>query len=368
MSKKLNVTHVNRQSKQSARNIDSQMTEDQLEEFDADNNAKGLAADLVLVYPVETVEMLHAKAGEGVDPAPSRLGRIVQTIQRVKVKTEVDNEVIERLEKRHDERAKMIVKLKQAGLTVLLSKSQDEKRMFVKVSAALERLKKEAKRQQIEMLVDPKVADTDMGLSVGAKKSVVDIVLEKTGVTGVLSTLLELIFGVEERRVYRDFDPDESNDFMRKKGRLFSSLERQRLIYTIVEGAEDAEVKGAQLDLDRLKGDKIISTFIFLHSKERDEMYMSWGAMNDAECLSAKAQFLIPDLTRLVLWLLLCFFYGLSVSGMVTSVRTFDLTCGIWLGLIILAAGFFGMLRQPIHEVWPAARVDVHFVPARSWP
>ena len=53
-----------------------------------------------------------------------------------------------------------------------------------------------------------------------------------------------------EVATYRDFDTADRDDFQRKEGRLFSTLERQRIIFSILEGPRFEGC--AQLDLDLL--------------------------------------------------------------------------------------------------------------------
>ena len=49
----------------------------------------------------------------------------------------------------------------------------------------------------------------------------------------------EAIIGKPSLRTYRDFSPEERHLFKRKSGRLFSSLERERLIFSIIEGEHE---------------------------------------------------------------------------------------------------------------------------------
>lgn len=56
-------------------------------------------------------------------------------------------------------------------------------------------------------------------------------------------------------REYVHFTRARANVFVRKGGRLFSDLERQRLIYSIIEAEHEAG--GANLDLDELVATRV---------------------------------------------------------------------------------------------------------------
>ena len=186
--------------------------EEKHERSDKQKREKGLAADLVLVYDVQ----------EG-----------------------------EKYKEKHEARADVILALRRAGLRVIKSQAYGlGEKIYLKISADLKRLEIEAQRQGIEMLVDPEVAEQENEHEPTKRKK-----KRSGGVEWVCTKISELIFGVTSDRVYRDFSLNDRDAFDRKgnkEGRLFSPLERSRLLYTLIEGSNDSNVRGAELDLDLL--------------------------------------------------------------------------------------------------------------------
>eukprot|EP00322_Chrysochromulina_rotalis_P026772 CAMPEP_0115874298 /NCGR_PEP_ID=MMETSP0287-20121206/24462_1 /TAXON_ID=412157 /ORGANISM="Chrysochromulina rotalis, Strain UIO044" /LENGTH=1141 /DNA_ID=CAMNT_0003329431 /DNA_START=17 /DNA_END=3442 /DNA_ORIENTATION=- len=320
----------------------SKMSEKELEEMDRERALKGLTADLVMVYPIESEDILRQEAASGEEPAASLFGKMQQKRKRIKVKYEVNKKVLDKLNERMEHRANLIIKLQQAGLSTVLSRSLDGTKMYLKIWANYDRLVQEATRQGMEMLVDPEIAKHQTLHELPA-----DGFMERTCDALGLKTCADLIFGKDETpRTYRDFDPDELDDYKRKNGRLFSSLERQRLIYAILEGAED--IGGAQQDLDGLVADKALESFVWPHSGEKDTLWYRWGAMDEMGPITGNLQTKVPDAYRFLLWILLTMFYVLSLF---MQPFYFDLACGITLGILVGLAGFLGMSKQPIDDV-----------------
>jgi hypothetical protein len=163
-----------------------------------------------------------------------------------------------------------------------------------------------------------------------------------------IQLLVPKFFKLEEvaKRNYRDFDPDAIDDYERKNGRLFSSLERQRLIYGILEGTEESG--GAQQDLDELYSTKALSEYLWPHKSEKDELWDRWGGMDEWGPIKGKGRTFVPDCLRILFWALLLLFYILSTS---MPSRRFDLACSITLGVLLSFAGTMGMFNQPLHKV-----------------
>ena len=325
------------------------MTEEEIEMKDATDAKNGLTADLVMVYPIESEEILWAKAVEGEEPAEDCLGKTNQffrsTFGKAKIKSKVKEEVAQGLQERQERRSELILKLKQARFVVVLSRSKDEKRMFLKIWAPQERLMQEAERQQIEMLVEESIAE-EHNSHVVRHDGIIEASIKKLPMGDAMA---RYIFGSKEiPRTYKDFDPVDMADFKRKNGRLFNSLERQRLVYAILEGAE--EIEGCQQDLDNLVAEKVVEAFVWPHSSEKDELWGKWGAMTIG-CLGVGEDMAtkVPDGFRFFLWLLLFVFYVLSIF--ITDERTFDFACGIVLGLLVTLAGACGMFNQPLDGI-----------------
>lgn len=327
------------------------------EEQDDYDNKKGLRGDLVLVYPIERKEDLEEKFKDAATEATTFLGKMKQMVTFEKT-TEDAEKSLEKLEDRLLQRAEIIEKLRHAGLTVVKHKSMDGKEMYVKVSATLERLEREAERQGIEMLVDPKVVKVEKQLD-EHKVGELEAMYNKSTLGMCVKGFSDVVFGATSERVYRDFSRDERGDFDRsgqKDERLFSPLERARLIFSIVEGPRDMKGGGAELDMDLYVSDKVITSYLFLHSKGRDDLLGSWGAMSEiGPITNKKLRLQVPLTLCVVLWFLLCIFYVTYLffvtDSKASEVSQVDLRIGLTLSILILAAGLFGMLVQPLDEV-----------------
>jgi hypothetical protein len=315
--------------------------EKKLEAKDKERAMQGILADFVLIYPVESEELLREKAKEALKRGG--LSAVAGATGLGGIEHHLKKQLAE-LNKRQEWRANMILKFRQAGLMTQLSRSRDGECMYLKVWATLDRLIVEAGRTEIEMLVTQEVARS---LSLATAPTPSFNLRNIPGLYLLLWLFCDKGKEAEEMRSYRDFDEDEIEIFERKKGRLFSSLERQRLVYSIVEGAE--EVGGAQQDLDEMVARKAITSFVWPHSYEKEELWFRWGAMDEVGPIQGRRlRSTIPDLFRTMMWFLLLFFYIISI-GM--DARTFDLTCAITLGLLMASAMVAGMFKQPLHQV-----------------
>lgn len=327
-----------------------------MDESELDAKAKeeaeaGLAADLVLMYPIESIEELTAEYNkiEAPDQFTSCLSYI-QGAKAAKKKKGLRREKKE-LRKRIKERAAVIVALREAGLRAIISQL-DAKTMIVKVSAPKERLERQAEVRAIEMLVDDSVGSvaersaTRKPTRRTMNQSLQDLFRKYKFLRELYDNLLPSV----EPRNYTDFTIEDQHEFKRKDGVLFSSLERQRLVYSVMESPR--ERGGAQLDLDRLKGEGIFSSFLFLHSHERKTFFRTWGRMDDlGGLLQGKIRMKIPDLYRLCLWLLQSVFYVLISAQVFKTARETDVVYGATLGALILVALWVGMLKTPMHEL-----------------
>ena len=194
--------------------------EDRLEKLDSDAAAAGCMADIVFVYPIEDDDTLTEENRKAIEEANSQtgfkkftsrlLGQHAENIQKN------HDEDLAELNARNDERADTITKMRTVNLTVVKQRTRDKTKMLVKVTASRKRLEKEAQRLGIEMRLKEEFNDPDR----------------------------------PDVATYRDFDTADRDDFQRKEGRLFSTLERQRLIFSILEGPRFEGC--AQLDLDAL--------------------------------------------------------------------------------------------------------------------
>ena len=142
----------------------------------------GLKADIVLIYPIE---------------------------QSAK-----DNKAAER----NEMRASALCQLEAAGLTVKRHLNRSENRMIVKISATLDRLEERAERLRLYMCLKEDPAMEDNG-------SMSDLRCGKcTGTTPNYAP-----FTIHNRNRF---------EIAHKGNRLFSPLERQRLIFSIIEGPQ----------------------------------------------------------------------------------------------------------------------------------
>jgi hypothetical protein len=333
--------------------------ERKLEFMDSEKNSTGCKADVVLIYPLESEALYKEELEEDKNEGGGFMGFLSPRGPGEKKQ----EKVIDAIEDRNNQRADAIQKLKQAGLTVVKSRSLDGKEMYVKISATLARLKKEAARSEIEMMVDPQVAARE---AAEEEHGMLDDVLKKGGCCTAFHCLADTIFGSDSKRTYRDFTIDEQWDFDRigsdlipKQGRLFSPLERGRLIFQIIEGAVDMpKGPGAELDLDLLCSEKIFSTYLFMHSPGRDNLAKTWGAMATFGFIKSDwFRLKVNDALCTFLWLMLLVFYVSFVTGAAGKVdvmgQTAPLEAGLGAILIIgiASAALLGMLIQPLDDV-----------------
>lgn len=121
-------------------------------------NEKGIQADLVLIYPIESEESITTAYYERKNKREqSWFGRTrLKMLNEEKAEENIEKE-IEKVNHRLEVRADCILKMRKAGLTVVKNPSIDGKSIYLKVTANAERLEKEAKRQGIEMLIKDSV-------------------------------------------------------------------------------------------------------------------------------------------------------------------------------------------------------------------
>ena len=329
--------------------------EDKLEKDDAHLRDNGLTADIVLLYPIEDEDKLQQELLQAKEDSTNPCVRLFDSIRKKQTKSSVQGD-IDNYNDRQRSRAEAIMRLRAAGLTVVKSQSELGTDMYIKISAPLKRLEMEAERQDIEMLVDDEIAQRD--LAEDKPDDLLGDLLNKGGCCFVFTKMSELVFGVDSKRVYRDFKSDERNDFDRsgveKAGRLFSALERSRLLYAIIEGSVDLKGGGAQLDLDLLVSQKVFSSYITLHSSGRKYLSQEWGAMAKIACLTnAKLRLMINDYLCCFLWFFFIVFYVLylSFAGTVAQRNSIDTALGMLFCSAITVAAFLGMLVQPLDEV-----------------
>ena len=188
-------------------------TIEQYEEEDCARNAKGITGDLVMLYPVENLGELQDTIDDAEERADSCMGRMVQRVKGVKTSEGLAKKE-EKMRERLRMRAEMIVSLRDAGLTVVKSRSLDGKAIYVKVSASLERLEREAERQGIEMLVDPAVVKREKEEDVEKDLEVVAL-YKKSPLAKAVNWFVDIVFGADSKRVYRDFARSDRQDFDR---------------------------------------------------------------------------------------------------------------------------------------------------------
>ncbi|KAL1500636.1 hypothetical protein AB1Y20_013285 [Prymnesium parvum] len=243
--------------------------EARIEKLDQEQAASGCAADIVFVFPIEDEETLKAANKAAMEAVHAQTGlkahlaKLTGNTAENLSKGHADD--ISDLTARNEQRAETITKMRTVGLTVVKQKTRDGKKMLVKVTAPLRRLEKEAQRLGIEMRLKEEFNDPDR----------------------------------PDVSTYRDFDVADRDDFQRKEGRLFSTLERQRLIFSILEGPQFEGC--AQLDLDGLVNEKIFSLYTAIHNdKERQDLlayWASWSSFRLWPCkLYGKSSRIWPDL------------------------------------------------------------------------
>ena len=245
--------------------------EARLEKMDIDMANAGCAADIVFVYNIEDTDTLKqdrsrlsARMKETTEKGfkEKMMGLFSSSDESAMKEFEDD---LADMNKRNDIRAETIVTMRKVGITVVKHKTHDGTKMLVKITAPLQRLEKEAQRLGIEMRLKEELNDPDR----------------------------------PDVPTYRDFDRETRDDFQRKEGRLFSTLERQRLIFSLLEGPRFEGL--AQLDLDAMVNDKAFILFTAIHSeKEREDLIAYWASWKSFRMwpfkLYGKKQRMWPDL------------------------------------------------------------------------
>lgn len=188
-----------------------------LELIDQESALSGCAADIVIVYPIEDEDTLKHDGLDAMEKLRAHKPTVAKLIGRSSKQVSKQlKEDLDEIHHRNEARASTITKMRSVGLNVVKQRTRNGKRMLVKVTAPLKRLEQEAQRLGIEMRLRKEFNEQD----------------DRSTPT------------------YRDFDMAMRDMFERKEGRLFSTLERQRLIFSIIEGPEFEGC--AQLDLDGL--------------------------------------------------------------------------------------------------------------------
>ena len=223
-------------------------TDEQFYEAEAYANAKlGLMADVVLSFPLQVTEEEEKQQREDnmscLDWLKFRLTGGGGTKERGSKEAERLHDKEEEAEKLKRTRTDVLLALKRVGLRVVKHRTRDDKKMLLKVTAPLALLEEEAERTKMEMRLKPEFNDPDR----------------------------------PDVSTYADYEIVRKHEFALKSGRLFSSLERQRLVYSKMEAAKDQG--GAELDIDRLIAEKAFANCFPLHSEERDELLTEWCSL-----------------------------------------------------------------------------------------
>ena len=210
----------------------------------------GLVADVILSFPLGITEEEEKQQREDnmgcIDWMKFRLmGGGSGTDEAGGERLEAGNDQrahdkAEEAEKLKRERTDVLLALKRVGLRVVKHRTRDNKKMLLKITAPLALLEEEAERTKIEMRLKAEFNDPDR----------------------------------PDVSTYADYEIVRKHEFALKGGRLFASLERQRLVYSKMEAALDQG--GAELDIDRLIAEKAFANCFPLHSAERDELLTEW--------------------------------------------------------------------------------------------
>ena len=201
----------------------------------------------------------------------------------------------------------LTIMMERQGLTITTSSTADGKSTLLKVTAPTARLEEEAERIGMCMLLkpaaphgDPPHPSSDDGATA---KGVLDGV--QNGLTRISNGLKGLgsLLGTDEptERGYTVYTRDRREEFETKAGLLFTALERQRLLYAILEAP--IERGGAQLDLDELVSEDVLSTYLSMHDSDsdgpHDVLHKSWkrcGMMPCSKSLLGVKRRVFPDL------------------------------------------------------------------------
>ena len=329
-------------SERSAAAADAEATIERFEAIDAEMAEKGLSADLVMIYPIEQAPDAGS-AGSGGGSGVFSLSSSADGITR-----------------REELRRQLLYDLAQAKLRVVKQPSIDGKSMLVKISAPLERLKTEAMRQGIEMQLDADVAKQEADAMRVTKLNEERLSRSQRTVQRcqrcckqAAFNFLAIFLGTDSQRSYRDYSRAETADTWfrggSKEGRLFSPLERGRLIFSICEGPKEMKGGGAELDLDDLVNSKVLSSFLFLHSASKEPLMRHWGTITVSKIgpiQSEQALATANDVVRVGMWALLGIIYLLYLVK-----RSNDFMFGLILLGCLVGAAMLGMLTQPLDDV-----------------
>ena len=198
------------------------LSESEAERLFDERASKGLEADVVLVYPL---------TGASVDGARTRMSPTADA---------ASNFAVQRAEAASTQASNAVLdKLKAGGLRVTTIQSADAQHMLVKVTASRSRLVEEAERQKL-----PKLLEAQRAADPLAARAI----------------------------THAEFHSSRVDSFARTdSGMLFSSLERQRLIFDLIEAAG--------VHLDELCADGTLVTYFATHDKAtQDALQVSASA------------------------------------------------------------------------------------------
>ena len=229
--------------------------------------ARGLNADVIFVYALDEDVAKEEEEKEAKKSLFERcFGGKDDAVKGEATKGRERSDTLTKIEERKAARGETLDKLKYVGLRVVKQKSRDGKRMFVKLTAPQSRLEQEAERLEIDMKL------SSSGRKEGKNETVAYEAFTRANrrmFARKPATCISASGGLSEAQV------------MVRGMRLFSALERQRLIFSIIEAAADPslppEMQGAELDPDALVSQRVFTTFFPLHSTERDELYTEWA-------------------------------------------------------------------------------------------
>ena len=240
--------------------------EEELDKEDDRNDRRGLSAEIVLIYPIEETTQ-QSKQIKELDRREHDWLHFLLGMKRAAKKIRLKRSLA-RINKRLDGRAEAIVAMREAGLRAIISQL-DENTMCVKISASKERLQTEADRIGIEMRIEgshmpqplshseslKSRSTSGWGSDYGEKSIYGELSmfqddscwqqgwegfrtrLTTSRTAKMVKMLTTNIFPSLQSREYRDYSRHDVQDYARKEGRLFSSLEKQRLVESIIESS-----------------------------------------------------------------------------------------------------------------------------------
>eukprot|EP00966_Prymnesium_polylepis_P107952 2500060-Prymnesium_polylepis.1 len=139
--------------------------EARVEKLDVESAAAGLSADIVFVYPIEDDDTLKEENRLALENAKNDTGLKASCAKffggGAESMEKEQEEQLNELNTRNENRADTIVKMRTVGLTVVKQKTRDGKKMLCKVTAQMKRLEKEAQRLGIEMRLKEDFNDPD---------------------------------------------------------------------------------------------------------------------------------------------------------------------------------------------------------------